>query len=86
MFDQAVEVLRRQTKVRDSSVESAVKLRNMETKLSELRSSMVTLQKEAISAMLSVEEQQQQITLQKLLIMVNHIIIKTWMIRYLVIM
>ncbi|KAJ9549539.1 hypothetical protein OSB04_022082 [Centaurea solstitialis] len=66
-----MEVLRRQTKIRDSSVESALKLRNMETKLSELRSSMVTLQKEAISAMLSVEEQQQQITLQKLLMMVD---------------
>lgn len=68
---QAVEVLRRQTKVRDPSAESALKLRNMETKLNELRSSMVTLQKEAISAMLSVEEQQQQITLQKLLMMVD---------------
>ncbi|XP_024994155.1 SH3 domain-containing protein 1 isoform X1 [Cynara cardunculus var. scolymus] len=68
---QAVEVLRRQTKVRDPSVESALKLRNMESKLSKLRSSMVTLQKEAISAMLSVEEQQQQITLQKLVMMVD---------------
>ncbi|MFS7959886.1 hypothetical protein Hanom_Chr08g00696391 [Helianthus anomalus] len=43
----------------------------MEAWLSELRSSMITLQKEAISAMLSVEEQQQQqITLQKLLMIV----------------
>lgn len=65
-----MEVLRRKTKIRDPTPESALKLRNMETKLSELRSSMVTLQKEAISAMLSVEEHQQQITLQKLIIMV----------------
>ncbi|MFS8005850.1 hypothetical protein Hanom_Chr13g01242191 [Helianthus anomalus] len=44
----------------------------MEAWLSELRSSMITLQKEAISAMLSVEEQQQQqITLQKLLMIVD---------------
>ncbi|GJQ92466.1 SH3 domain-containing protein 1 [Tanacetum coccineum] len=68
---QAVEVLRRQTKVRDPTPESASKLRNMETKLSDLRTSMVTLQKEAISAMLSVEEQQQQVTLQKLILMVD---------------
>ncbi|KAL8208275.1 hypothetical protein R6Q57_007687 [Mikania cordata] len=68
---QAVEVLRRQTKVRDPTPESALKLKNMEARLSELRSSLVTLQKEAISAMLSVEEQQQQITLQKLLTIVD---------------
>ncbi|KAI7735479.1 hypothetical protein M8C21_017837 [Ambrosia artemisiifolia] len=68
---QAVEVLRRQTKVRDPTPESALKLKNMEAKLSELRSSLGTLQKEAISAMLSVEEQQQQITLQKLLMIVD---------------
>nr|XP_043607191.1 SH3 domain-containing protein 1-like [Erigeron canadensis] len=68
---QAVEVLRRQTKVRDPTPESALKLRNMEAKLSELRTSMVMVQKEAISAMLEVEEQQQEITLQKLLTMVD---------------
>lgn len=65
-----MEVLRRKTKVRDPTPESALKLRNMEAKLGELRSSMVILQKEAISAMLSVEENQQEITLQKLLMMV----------------
>lgn len=68
---QAVEVLRRQTKFRDPTPESALKLRNMEARLSDLRTSMVTLQKEAISAMLSVEEQQQQVTLQKLILMVD---------------
>ncbi|KAL7609892.1 SH3 domain-containing protein 1 [Lactuca sativa] len=68
---QAVEVLRRQTKFRDPNTESVVKLKNMETKLSEVRASMVTLQKEAISAMLSVEEHQQKITMQKLLMMVD---------------
>lgn len=65
-----MEVLRRQTKFRDPNTESVVKLKNMETKLSEVRASMVTLQKEAISAMLSVEEHQQKITMQKLLMMV----------------
>ncbi|KAK9076152.1 hypothetical protein SSX86_004485 [Deinandra increscens subsp. villosa] len=68
---QAVEVLRRQTKERDPTPESALKLKNMVGKLNELRSSMVTLQKEAISAMLSVEEQQQKATMQKLLIIVD---------------
>ncbi|KAI3787231.1 hypothetical protein L1987_41569 [Smallanthus sonchifolius] len=68
---QAVEVLRRQTKVRDPTPESALKLKNMEANLSELRSSLVALQKEAISAMLSVEEHQQQITFQKLLTLVD---------------
>ncbi|KAF5764696.1 hypothetical protein HanRHA438_Chr15g0707521 [Helianthus annuus] len=43
----------------------------MEAWLSELRSSMITLQKETISVMLSVEKQQQQITLQKLLMIVD---------------
>ncbi|KAL4570225.1 hypothetical protein LXL04_025876 [Taraxacum kok-saghyz] len=68
---QAVEVLRRQTKYRDPTTESVLKLKNMEKKLSEVRASMVTLEKEAISAMLSVEEHQQQITLQKLVMMVD---------------
>lgn len=68
---QAVEVLRRQAKFRDPTAESVLKLKNMETKLSELRASMVTLQSEAISAMLSVEEHQQQITLQRLLMIVE---------------
>ncbi|XP_071693574.1 SH3 domain-containing protein 1-like [Rutidosis leptorrhynchoides] len=68
---QAVEVIRRKTKVRDPTPESALKLKNMEAKLNELRSSMVTLQNEAISAMLSVEEHQQELTLKKLLTMVD---------------
>lgn len=77
-----MEVLRRQTKFRDPTPESAMKLRNMETRLSDLRTSMVTLQKEAISAMLSVEEQQQQVTLQKLILMV--MLIRLWMVQCLV--
>nr|GEV48450.1 hypothetical protein [Tanacetum cinerariifolium] len=44
---------------------------NRVLKLRDLRTSMVTLQKEVISAMLSVEEQQQQVTLQKLILMVS---------------
>lgn len=68
---QAVDVLRRQSKYRDPSEESVLKLKSSEAKLNELRSSMIALQREATSAMLSVEEQQQEITLQKLLTMVD---------------
>ncbi|MFS7888991.1 hypothetical protein Hanom_Chr00s000003g01601501 [Helianthus anomalus] len=60
-----------ESQVRDPTPVSALKLKNMEAWLSELRSSMITLQKEAISAMLLVEEQQQQITLQKLLMIAD---------------
>ncbi|XP_019174744.1 PREDICTED: SH3 domain-containing protein 2-like [Ipomoea nil] len=65
------EVIRRQSKFRDSSAESLVKLKNSEAKLTELKSSMLVLGKEAIVSMLSVEEEQQQTTYQKLLTMVD---------------
>lgn len=64
---QAAEVIRRQSKSRDSSAESIMKLKSAETKLSELKSSMLALGREANVAMLSVEDQQQHITFQKLL-------------------
>lgn len=68
---QAADVLRRRSKCKDSSAESVIKLKNSEAKLTELKSSMLALGNEAISAMLSVEDQQQQLTFQKLLSMVD---------------
>ncbi|XP_075506029.1 SH3 domain-containing protein 1-like isoform X4 [Primulina tabacum] len=68
---QAAEVIRRQSKFRDSSAESALKLRNAEKRLSELKSSMLALGREATAAMLSVEDQQQESTFQKILSMVD---------------
>lgn len=68
---QSADVIRRQTKFHDPTVESVMKLKNAEARLTELKSSMVALGKEATDAMLSVEEQQQQITFQKLLTMVD---------------
>lgn len=67
---QATEVIRRQSKFREASTESLAKLKNAETRLSELKSSVLVLGKEATDAMLSVKEEQQQITFQKLLTMV----------------
>ncbi|KAK4486262.1 hypothetical protein RD792_008932 [Penstemon davidsonii] len=66
---QAAEVIRRQSKSRDSSAESSIKLKSAEKKLTELKSSMLALGREATAAMLSVEDQQQETTFQKLLTM-----------------
>ncbi|KAK4435623.1 SH3 domain-containing protein 1 [Sesamum alatum] len=68
---QAAEVIRRQSKSRDISAESALKLKSAEKKLTEIKSSMLALGREATAAMLSVEDQQQETTFQKLLIMVD---------------
>lgn len=70
---QAAEVLRRRSKLRNSSVsaESSVRLQNAETRLKELKSALAALGREATAAMLSVEEQQQQMTLQSLRTMVD---------------
>ncbi|KAL3818380.1 hypothetical protein ACJIZ3_004285 [Penstemon smallii] len=68
---QAAEVIRRQSKSRDSSAESSIKLKSAEKKLTELKSSMLALGREATAAMLSVEDQQQETTFQKLLTMVE---------------
>lgn len=70
---QAADVLRRRSKTRESdiSAESCMKLKQAETRLTELKSSMMVLGREATSAMLSVEEQQQKITFQRLLAMVD---------------
>ncbi|KAL6183790.1 hypothetical protein ACLB2K_045201 [Fragaria x ananassa] len=67
---QVAEVLRRRLKSKASgSSESSLKLQNTEARLTELKSTTVALGREATSAMLSVEAQQQQMTFQKLLTM-----------------
>ncbi|KAM5573773.1 SH3 domain-containing protein 2 [Rosa sericea] len=69
---QVAEVLRRRLKSKASgSSESSLKLQNTEARLTELKSTAVALGREATSAMLSVEAQQQQMTFQKLLTMVD---------------
>nr|XP_048319616.1 SH3 domain-containing protein 1-like [Ziziphus jujuba var. spinosa] len=65
------EILRRRSKSRDLSMsgESAVKLQSAEARLADLKSSTVALGREATAAMLSVQDQQQQMTFHKLLTM-----------------
>ncbi|XP_024038891.1 SH3 domain-containing protein 1-like [Citrus clementina] len=68
---EAAEVFRHRSKIRksDISAESAVKLRNAEARLTELKSTIMALGREATAAMLSVESQQQQMTYQRLFAM-----------------
>ncbi|KAH9716546.1 SH3 domain-containing protein 1 [Citrus sinensis] len=68
---QAAEVLKRQSNIRESdiSAESAMKLRNAEARLTELKAIVLALGREASAAMLSVETQQQQMTYQRLFAM-----------------
>ncbi|KAH9753883.1 SH3 domain-containing protein [Citrus sinensis] len=56
---EATEVFRRRSKIRESdiSAESAVKLRNAEARLTELKSTIMALGREATATMLSVESQ-----------------------------
>ncbi|KAK9215135.1 hypothetical protein WN944_007138 [Citrus x changshan-huyou] len=56
---EAAEVFRRRSKIRESdiSAESAVKLRNAEARLTELKSTIMALGREATATMLSVESQ-----------------------------
>ncbi|XP_020597411.1 SH3 domain-containing protein 2-like isoform X2 [Phalaenopsis equestris] len=70
---QTAEVLKRQLRSKEvaSSAESAAKLRNAEMKLSELRRALSALGREATDAMQSVEAQQQEVTFQRLLAMVD---------------
>ncbi|KAI7987731.1 SH3 domain-containing protein 2 [Camellia lanceoleosa] len=70
---QAVEVIKRQSKCKDPSIsaEISIKLQNAERKLNELRSALMALGREAITAMSSVEDQQQRTTFRKLLTMVG---------------
>ncbi|KAG6762899.1 hypothetical protein POTOM_033426 [Populus tomentosa] len=70
---QAIEVSKRQAKVREmpGSPELAMKLESAETKLQDLKSNMSILGKEAAAAMAAVEAQQQRLTLQRLIAMVE---------------
>uniref|UniRef100_A0A2P2L293 Clathrin binding protein n=2 Tax=Rhizophora mucronata TaxID=61149 RepID=A0A2P2L293_RHIMU len=74
---QAAEVLKLKSKTRDSDItaENCVRLRDAEARLADLRSTMMALGKEAAEAMSAVENQQQQITVQRLFTMV-------WIILY----
>ena len=69
---QAIEVSRRQARVRESNghPDYVAKLGAAETKLEELKSNMAKLGKEAAAAMAAVEAQQQRLTLQRLITMV----------------
>ncbi|XP_008806222.2 SH3 domain-containing protein 2-like isoform X2 [Phoenix dactylifera] len=70
---QTAEVVRRQLKSKEvsASAESARKLQHAEAKLSELNAILSALGREATAAMMAVEAQQQRITFQRLLAMVD---------------
>ncbi|XP_010263868.1 PREDICTED: SH3 domain-containing protein 2-like isoform X2 [Nelumbo nucifera] len=70
---QAIEVSKRQVKVRESggNPDNISKLEAAEAKLQELKSNMAILGKEAAAAMAAVEAQQQRLTLQRLIAMVE---------------
>ncbi|XP_057788478.1 SH3 domain-containing protein 2-like isoform X2 [Salvia miltiorrhiza] len=70
---QAVEVARRQAKLREGNAhpDMAFKLEAAESKLQDLKSNVATLGKEAAAAMAAVEAQQQRLTLQRLIAMVE---------------
>lgn len=70
---QTAEVARRQLKSKEAgaTADNAFKLQAAESKLADLISTMSALGKEAASAMMAVEAQQQRLTLQRLLAMVE---------------
>lgn len=70
---QAVEVSRRQAKVREGvgNPDMILKLEAAEAKLVDMKSNVATLGKEAAAAMAAVEAQQQRLTLQRLISMVE---------------
>ncbi|XP_059431351.1 SH3 domain-containing protein 2 [Corylus avellana] len=70
---QAIEVSKRQAKVRETvgNIENITKLEAAEAKLQDLKSNMAILGKEAAAAMAAVEAQQQRLTLQRLITMVE---------------
>ncbi|XP_010933758.1 SH3 domain-containing protein 2 [Elaeis guineensis] len=70
---QAIEVSKRQIKVRETpgNIDNISKLESAEAKLEELKSNMAILGKEAVAAMTAVEAQQQRLTLQRLIAMVE---------------
>ncbi|XP_024395037.1 SH3 domain-containing protein 2 [Physcomitrium patens] len=69
--NQALDVGRKQVKSKEGNTEQDQKLQMAEQKLGELLSAMAGLGKEAASAMTSVEAQQQRVTLQRLISMVE---------------
>uniref|UniRef100_A0A5B6ZTJ9 Putative SH3 domain-containing protein n=2 Tax=Davidia involucrata TaxID=16924 RepID=A0A5B6ZTJ9_DAVIN len=70
---QAIEVSKRQSKVREGigNPDIALKLEAAEAKLQDLKSNVAILGKEAAAAMAAVEAQQQRLTLQRLISMVE---------------
>ncbi|WJX36260.1 SH3 domain-containing protein 2 [Trifolium repens] len=68
---QAIEVSKRQAKETPGNAENAMKLEAAETKLQDLKANMAILGKEAAAAMTAVEAQQQRLTLQRLIAMVE---------------
>ncbi|XP_027087730.1 SH3 domain-containing protein 3-like [Coffea arabica] len=69
---QAAEVSRRQARVREAPIpENVAKLHAAEARMQELRANMAVLGKEAATALSSVEAQQQRLTFQRLVAMVE---------------
>lgn len=70
---QAIDVSKRQIKVRETpgNIDNNLKLESAETKLQDLKSNVTVLGKEAVAAMSAVEAQQQRLTLQRLIAMVE---------------
>nr|XP_043636914.1 SH3 domain-containing protein 2-like isoform X2 [Erigeron canadensis] len=70
---QVIEVARRQAKVKESNgnPENLSKFEAAQARLQELKSSMTILGKEAVATMSAVEAQQQRLTLQRLITMVE---------------
>ncbi|KAM7524941.1 hypothetical protein LguiA_014843 [Lonicera macranthoides] len=69
---QATEVMRRQARVREApSPENVTKLHAAESKMHELKANMAVLGKEAAAALAAVEAQQQRLTFQRLVAMVE---------------
>ncbi|CAM0872437.1 unnamed protein product [Alopecurus aequalis] len=72
MESQIADVMRKQLKSKESSGNTdSVKLQHAESKLSELRITLAALGREATTAMEAVEAQQQQVTFDRLLAMVD---------------
>ncbi|XP_057472242.1 SH3 domain-containing protein 3-like [Actinidia eriantha] len=69
---QAAEVSRRQARVREAPIpENVAKLHAAEAKMQELKANMAVLGKEATAALAAVESQQQRLTFQRLVAMVE---------------
>ncbi|XP_052201334.1 SH3 domain-containing protein 3 isoform X2 [Diospyros lotus] len=69
---QAAEVSRRQARVREAPIpENVARLHVAETKMQELKANMAVLGKEATSALAAVESQQQRLTFQRLVALVE---------------